>query len=131
MLSFKLNIYLCLGAFGTSFFLFLVGFVGCNHILAVTYISLSVGFIGFQASGSLISHLDIASNYAGEFEIKIVLIKIKNLSLGTLMGITNMLAAIPGFVGPMFVGWITNHNVNFYLEEKKRFTYLFVFHSKH
>jgi hypothetical protein len=27
------------------------------------------------------------------------------------MGITNMLAAIPGFVGPMFVGWITNNNV--------------------
>lgn len=31
------------------------------------------------------------------------------------MGITNMLAAIPGFVGPMFVGWITNNNVTFHL----------------
>lgn len=82
-----------IGAVGTSVFLVLVGFVGCNHILAVLCISLSVGFIGFQASGSLISHLDIASNYAG-----------------TLMGITNMLAAIPGFVGPTIVGWITDEN---------------------
>ena len=59
-----------LGAFGTSFFLVLVGVVECNHVLAVIFISLSVGFIGFQGSGSLISHLDIASNYAGEFEIE-------------------------------------------------------------
>ncbi len=35
----------------------------------------------------------------------------KIYSIGTLMGITNMLASIPGFVGPMFVGWITNNNV--------------------
>ena len=83
------------GACGTSIFLVLVGVIGCNHILAVVFISLSVAFIGFQASGSLISHLDIASNYAG-----------------TLVGITNMLAAIPGFVGPMFVGWMTNNNVS-------------------
>jgi hypothetical protein len=54
-----------LGACGTSIFLVLVGFIGCNHVLAVIFISLSVGFIGFQGSGSLISHLDIASNYAG------------------------------------------------------------------
>jgi MFS family permease len=83
-----------IGAFGTSIFLVLVGYIECNQSLAVIFISLSVAFIGFQASGSLISHLDIASNYAG-----------------TLMGITNMLASIPGFVGPMFVGWITNNNV--------------------
>ena len=41
----------------------------------------------------------------------------KNL-LGTLMGITNMLAAIPGFVGPMFVGWITNNNVSIFFSFK-------------
>lgn len=58
-----------LGTCGTAIFLVLVGYVECNHVLAVTFISLSVGFIGFQASGSLISHLDIASNYAGEFSI--------------------------------------------------------------
>jgi hypothetical protein len=56
---------LFLGACGTSIFLVLVGYIECNHVLAVIFISLSVAFIGFQASGSLISHLDIASNYAG------------------------------------------------------------------
>jgi hypothetical protein len=35
----------------------------------------------------------------------------KKIVIGTLMGITNMLASIPGFLGPMFVGWITNNNV--------------------
>ena len=34
------------------------------------------------------------------------------------MGITNMLAAIPGFIGPIFVGWITNDNVKIYLNCK-------------
>lgn len=58
-------IYFLLGAFGTSIFLILVGYIGCNHVLAVIFIALSVAFIGFQQSGSLISHLDIASNYAG------------------------------------------------------------------
>ena len=61
-----------LGACGTSIFLVLVGYVKCNHVLAVTFISLSIGFIGFQGSGSLISHLDIASNYAGELLESIV-----------------------------------------------------------
>jgi hypothetical protein len=65
-----LKIFICyyLGACGTSIFLVLVGYIECNSVLAVIFISLSVAFIGFQASGSLISHLDIASNYAGEFE---------------------------------------------------------------
>jgi hypothetical protein len=37
----------------------------------------------------------------------------KMLWLGTLVGITNSLAAIPGFVGPYVVGAITNNNVWF------------------
>jgi len=63
------NISFFLGACGTSFFLILVGYIECNQILAVLFVSLSIAFIGFQASGSLISHLDIASNYAGKFQI--------------------------------------------------------------
>jgi hypothetical protein len=27
------------------------------------------------------------------------------------MGITNMFATIPGFLGPAVVGWLTNHKV--------------------
>lgn len=46
---------------------------------------------------------------------KIYLIKYRNiiLWLGTLVGITNALATIPGFVGPYVVGAITNNNVRF------------------
>ncbi|CAF1070841.1 unnamed protein product [Rotaria sordida] len=82
-----------IGACGTSVFLVLVGYIGCNHTLAVVSIILAIAFMGFQNSGSIISYLDIANNYAG-----------------TLCGITNTLATIPGFVGPTFVGWITNKN---------------------
>jgi len=32
------------------------------------------------------------------------------------MGITNMLASIPGVVGPIFVGWVTNNNVKLNLK---------------
>ena len=39
--------------------------MGCNHTGAVICCIFAVGFIGFQGSGPLISHLDIASNYAG------------------------------------------------------------------
>lgn len=32
--------------------------------------------------------------------------------LGMLMGITNSIATIPGFVGPQVVGWITKDQVS-------------------
>ncbi len=82
-------------------------------MLAVVFITLAVAFMGFQSSGSLISHLDIANNYAGWMkDLFFCFEKIDLISLGTLVGITNTLAAVPGFVGPAFVGWITNKNVS-------------------
>ncbi|CAF1395431.1 unnamed protein product, partial [Didymodactylos carnosus] len=83
-----------IGAVGSSIFLITIGFLGCDHIGAVICSILAVVFLGFHNSGCLISHLDVASNYAG-----------------TLTGITNSLAAIPGFVAPAVVGAITNNNV--------------------
>jgi len=44
--------------------------------------------------GFLTNHIDIASNYAG-----------------TLMGLTNTVASIPGFLVPVFVGELTHGNV--------------------
>ncbi|CAF1576449.1 unnamed protein product, partial [Didymodactylos carnosus] len=72
-----------LGSFGSSAFLVAVGYVGCNHIGAMICLTFAVGFTGLHSCGCLVSHLDIASNYAG-----------------TLFGITNTLATIPGFIGP-------------------------------
>ncbi|CAF1302986.1 unnamed protein product [Adineta steineri] len=82
-----------IGGVGSSLFLVLIGYVGCSKVAAMFCITLAVAFIGFHSSGCQISHLDIASNYAG-----------------TLVGITNTLASIPGFVGPAMVGAITNNN---------------------
>jgi hypothetical protein len=47
------------------------------------------------------------------------------------MGITNMLAAVPGFVGPIFVGWITNDNVRVYLKFLLILSFFFCLYSKH
>ena len=44
----------------------------------------------------------------------------RNLYVGTLVGITNTLASIPGFVAPYIVGAITNNNVSVTLEALQR-----------
>ncbi|CAF1005945.1 unnamed protein product [Adineta ricciae] len=82
-----------IGGVGSSAFLVAIGYVGCSKVGAMICITSAVAFIGFHSSGCHISHLDIASNYAG-----------------TLVGITNTLASIPGFVGPYVVGAITYEN---------------------
>ncbi|CAF4662051.1 unnamed protein product [Rotaria sp. Silwood1] len=82
-----------IGTVGTCSFLIAIGYMGCNYIGAVICCILAVGFLGLHTCGAIISHLDVASNYAG-----------------TLVGITNSLATIPGFIGPYVVGAITNKN---------------------
>ncbi|CAF4114584.1 unnamed protein product [Rotaria sordida] len=72
-----------IGTLGTCSFLIAIGYMGCNHIGAVICCIIALGFLGLHTRGLIISHLDVASNYAG-----------------TLVGITNSLATIPGFVGP-------------------------------
>jgi len=56
---------LYLGCIGSCSFLVAIGFMGCNHLGAVICCILSVAFLGLHTCGALISHLDIASNYAG------------------------------------------------------------------
>lgn len=55
-----------LGAIGSSTFLVAIGFMGCDYIGAVICCIFAVAFLGLHTCGSLISHLDIASNYAGK-----------------------------------------------------------------
>jgi hypothetical protein len=50
---------------GTCGFLVAIGYMGCNHVSAVVCCIFAVGFLGLQSSGAIISHLDVASNYAG------------------------------------------------------------------
>jgi hypothetical protein len=60
-------VLLKIGGVGSSGFLVLIGYVGCSKVAAMFCITLAVAFIGFHSSGCQISHLDIASNYAGLF----------------------------------------------------------------
>jgi len=69
-----------------------VGFLGCNRILVVCAVILAVGCTGLAMSGFGVNHLDLAPIYAG-----------------TLMGLTNTLATVPGFLGPQVVGILTYH----------------------
>jgi ACS family sodium-dependent inorganic phosphate cotransporter-like MFS transporter 5 len=69
------------------------GYVNCNAPLAVFLIIAAVGTAGISFAGWSVNHLDLAPPYAG-----------------TLMGITNTLATMPGFIGPSVVGAITYRN---------------------
>lgn len=75
--------------------LLLVTFVGCNTELAVALLTLGTMFVGGMYSGFLANHIDIAPPFAG-----------------TLMGITNTFATVPGIIVPSFVGFITHNNVS-------------------
>ena len=72
-----------------------VTYVGCNTDLAVALLTLGTMFVGGMYSGFLSNHIDIAPPFAG-----------------TLMGITNTFATIPGIIVPSFVGYMTHGNVS-------------------
>ena len=70
-------------------FLVLCGVYGSTTRWAIIFLSLSVGLSGFSVAGFNINLLDIAPQYAG-----------------ILMGISNTVATIPGFVGPQVAKFI-------------------------
>lgn len=70
-------------------------FVGCSRVTAMWVLCIAVGACGACYSGYMCSHADIAPAFAG-----------------TLMGLTNTFATIPGFLSPMVTGAITNGNVS-------------------
>ena len=70
-------------------------FVGCDRTLAMVMLCIAVGSCGTMFCGYMCSHADLAPRYAG-----------------TLMGITNTFATIPGFVSPILTGALTNDNVS-------------------
>ncbi|KAG0717620.1 putative inorganic phosphate cotransporter [Chionoecetes opilio] len=76
-----------IGIYGPMVCIVLVGYAGCNRGLAILLLCLGVGLNGAVYSGYMNSHIDIAPNFAG-----------------TLMGITNCAATVPGFLAPMVVG---------------------------
>ena len=72
------------GTFGSGVFLIALSFVDCTQTaLAVVLLVLAVTTSGFVFSGYYVNHMDIAPQYAG-----------------MLMGLSNGIAAITGFVAP-------------------------------
>lgn len=70
-------------------------FVGYRKDLTIILLCMAMGFKGAMYSGYMCSHQDLTPNYAG-----------------TLFGLTNCLATVPGFLAPLVVGIITHDNVS-------------------
>ncbi|XP_054619574.1 sialin isoform X2 [Dunckerocampus dactyliophorus] len=71
-------------------FLLAVAYAGCNHVLTVTFLTLSSATAGTSAPGVFLNQIDIAPRYAG-----------------FLLGITNMFGTIPGVIAPIITGYFT------------------------
>ncbi|KAK7110094.1 sialin-like [Littorina saxatilis] len=71
-----------------------LGYVDCTQpVAAIALLVMAVSIAGFQYSGFLVNHVDIAPQYAG-----------------ILFGISNSIAAVTGFLSPFVVGVITEEN---------------------
>jgi len=80
-----------LASFFGAVFLLLCGYFGNTTVSAVSLLTVAVGLQGCALAGFNINHLDIAPRFSG-----------------LLMGITNMVATIPGIVGPIVAKAITH-----------------------
>lgn len=71
-----------------------LGYVDCSkQAAAIAILVLAVSLTGFQYSGFLVNHVDIAPPFAG-----------------ILFGITNSIASVTGFISPAVVGVITKES---------------------
>jgi len=76
---------------GGALFLVGVSFLNCTQTaLAVTLMTLSTTMSGVSLCGFFTNHMDIAPQYAG-----------------TLMGVSNGIAAVPGFIAPLVAAVLT------------------------
>ncbi|XP_073340551.1 sialin [Pagrus major] len=67
-----------------------VSYVGCDHILTITFLTLSTTIGGITAAGIYMNQIDIAPRYAG-----------------FLLGLTNTFGTIPGVLAPIVTGYFT------------------------
>ncbi|GFY72488.1 hypothetical protein TNIN_170591 [Trichonephila inaurata madagascariensis] len=82
----------------------LVGFVGCEPNIIIALFTLAMGFNGFMHSGFNVTHVDMSPEFSG-----------------TLMGLTNCIANLTGFLAPLYVGFITESG-----QTVENWTYVFV-----
>uniref|UniRef100_H3CJL1 Sialin n=1 Tax=Tetraodon nigroviridis TaxID=99883 RepID=H3CJL1_TETNG len=84
------KLFTLIGVLPPAAFLVAVSYVGCDHILAVTFLTLSNSVGGASAAGIYMNQIDIAPPFAG-----------------FLLGITNTFGTIPGVVAPIVTGYFT------------------------
>nr|XP_045614448.1 putative inorganic phosphate cotransporter [Procambarus clarkii] len=84
---------MAIGVYGPMLGLIAMCFVNCDAKLAMGMLCVAVGFNGASYSGYMCSHQDLSPNLAG-----------------SLMGLTNAIANISGFVAPAVTGAITENN---------------------
>ncbi|XP_071103844.1 sialin-like isoform X2 [Haliotis cracherodii] len=81
----------CIGTIAPAMFLIGTGYMDCTQQAgAVVMVTLAVGLCGFHFSGHFINHGDVAPQYAG-----------------TIFGISNTAATVPGILAPYVVGAMT------------------------
>lgn len=76
-------------------FLIALTFVGCDQILSVAIITMSLGFNGAATVTNLQNHQDLAPNY-----------------VGTLYGLANFLGTTTGFITPLITAHFTKEHVS-------------------
>ena len=87
-------IFLYSGMAGSAVFIVISGYAE-NAIITVCFMSIAVAFFGFSFTGFMVNPLDIAPKYAG-----------------IIIGISNCVSTMPGFIGPSLVGIITKNDVS-------------------
>ncbi|XP_068220663.1 putative inorganic phosphate cotransporter isoform X1 [Palaemon carinicauda] len=87
------RISMIIGIYGPMVSLIAMCFVDCNEVLAIVVLCLAVGSNGAVYCGYMCSHQDLAPNFAG-----------------VLMGFTNTVSNIPGFIAPSIIGLIIKNN---------------------
>ena len=83
-----------LGVIGSGIFLVVAGYIESSES-TVAALCIAVAFYGFAFSAYMVNPMDIAPRYSD-----------------TIIGVSNALATIPGFVGPAIVGIVTKHRVS-------------------
>ncbi|KAH8260040.1 putative inorganic phosphate cotransporter [Drosophila bipectinata] len=84
------KIMTAIAAFGPGIFMVAASYAGCNRPLVVILFTLAMGTMGSYYAGMKLSPLDMSPNYAG-----------------TLMAMTNGIAACAGLVSPYVAGLLT------------------------
>jgi len=87
----KISSFVCLFLPGCC--IMIVTFVGCNPLVTVILFTIAIGFSGAKYSAYLTNHIDIAPNFAG-----------------TLLGLANAFATLPGWLAPLTAGALINGN---------------------